>query len=301
MADPMEKYLQKINQELASIEDDEERDAQRQRVEDMLAKYDGPDRVVKVEEYLQSKADEPEVERYYTGIPTLDEKTKGFKRGDLVVISAPTGVGKTTFCQTMMEGFYKNGIQSLLFSYEVTPEDLEFSEKISYALPLELKGDTLEWIEKKIIEGKVKHNTKAVFIDHLHFISEVFNTRNQNMSTAIGVVMNKLTVMARKWNVAIFLVCHLKKTRFDEMPDMAELRDSSFIAQYAFVVIMMIRKKEEVVIAGQTMAQDSDTTIFSIQKCRGTGRRTGVFSMEFQEGTLKENTGNYDYEELAAG
>lgn len=289
--DETKKFLEKMYKEIASIDDEVKRLEQTQRAESMIAKYNGDDRIVLSPEYLVKVEEErgKNVERIMSNIPTLDGATKGFKKGEVVVISAPTGTGKTTFCQTLMENFFKNNIMSLFFSYEVSPEELVFKTGVVYALPAQLNGDSLEWLEKKIIESKVKFNTKAVFIDHLHYLSDVTNLkRGQNMSGAIGDVMKKLTLIAKQWDVCIFLVSHLTKTKFDEMPTMSDLRDSSFTAQYAGVVLMMLRVMEPKRVGNKEYATMSDNTTVAIHKCRGVDRHTDIFSLIFKNGELVE-------------
>jgi ATP-dependent Clp protease ATP-binding subunit ClpA len=56
-----------------------------------------------------------------------------------------------------------------------------------------MRGNTLTWVEKKIIEGKAKYNSSVVFIDHLHFIVDF----GENMSIEIGKTMRELKRMAK--------------------------------------------------------------------------------------------------------
>jgi len=55
-----------------------------------------------------------------------------------------------------------------------------------------------------------------VFIAHLHFIVP-FSDERQDLR--IGETMRALKTMAKKWNIVISLIAHLKKTRLDTVPE----------------------------------------------------------------------------------
>jgi replicative DNA helicase len=95
--------------------------------------------------------------------------------------------------------------------------------------------------------------------------------------------MRALKTMAKKWNIVIFLIAHLKKTRLDTAPDLEDLRDSSFIAQESDTVIILWREatrgRGEVVI--------TDNVTVSVQANRRTGK-TGNVKMVFKDGHFYE-------------
>src|SRR3990167_6092934 len=93
-----------------------------------LSEYKGEDRVISAEALLDEvKSDTPKM-IYKTGFANLDRILGGFRRGQLVVISAATGQGKTSFAQTLTEKFISENHKCLWFSYEVGIE--EFMEKM---------------------------------------------------------------------------------------------------------------------------------------------------------------------------
>lgn len=145
--------------------------------------------------------------------------------------------------------------------------------------PEHVIGNTLTWVEKKIIEGRAKYGSKIIFIDHLHFIVDF----GENMSIQIGRTMRELKRMAKAWDVTIFLIAHLKKTKMDTQPDLEDLRDSSFIAQEADTVIMLWRQTERV--EGQIMI--TNNTNLSVQANRRTGK-TGNIKLVFENGKFIE-------------
>ncbi len=147
--------------------------------------------------------------------------------------------------------------------------------------PLQMVGNTLEWVEKKIIEAKVKYGTGVVFIDHLHFIVP-FTSERQDL--AIGHAMRELKRMARTWNVVVVLIAHIKKARVDKNPTLDDLRDSSFIAQEADTVIMLYRhsyKDDE----GDTNVTNNVNVAVLANRLTG---KTGNIKMVFKDGRFME-------------
>ena len=243
----MKKLLQKIERELSLIKDKKERIIQSKRLKVLWEKYEGDDKIISSEELREEIEAEKEKDHLmiYTKIPALDRIIDGFREGNLVVVSAPTKMGKTTLCQTFTIEFAKQDMNCLWFSYEVPM--YEFMNKFGdnpplFYLPKQLKGNTMTWLEERIVESIAKFNTKVVFIDHLHYIVDM-NARNQNMSLQIGSVMRFLKKIALKYNIVIFIVAHMKHIKLTSEPDLDDLRDSSFIGQEADIVLMMWRLK----------------------------------------------------------
>ena len=52
-------------------------------------------------------------------LPTLNKILKGYRRGELTVVSGPTGSGKTTFLSQLSLDFAENGVNCLWGSFEV--------------------------------------------------------------------------------------------------------------------------------------------------------------------------------------
>ena len=174
--------------------------------------------------------------------PKLDEALGGFEGGEVIVVSGLTGQGKTLWCQSLTRNFHLHGINSTWFSYEVTPKWFlrAFGDTLPmFYLPAKLKDNTLEWLSDRIYEGKLKYDSRVVFIDHLHFLVDM-RTRN-NMSLEIGFTMRYLKKIAIEHNICIFLIAHTAKAKLDVEPDIDSLRDSSFVGQEADSVLMIWR------------------------------------------------------------
>lgn len=138
----------------------------------------------------------------------------------------------------------------------------------------------IEWIETKIVESIVKYNTKVVVIDQLDFI---VSYQNNNRADAIGQVMQELKKLAKKWDVLIFIICHLAKAKMDTEPTMDDLRGSSAIGQTADTVILIWRESRR---EHKKMITTNNTNI-SVQANRRHGK-TGNVEMVFKDGHYEE-------------
>ena len=90
-----------------------------------------------------------------------------------------------------------------------------------------------------------KYNCKVVFIDHLHYLLEMQKMAEaKSISLLVGMMMRELKKMAVNHNLTIFLVSHMRKLMYDKLPELDDLRDSSFIAQESDLVLFLKRKKD---------------------------------------------------------
>ena len=272
--------LSSLREEVSAIQDEQQQALEMKALEDFAANYDGEDRVVSSHDLAELMKTRPAIELFPSGIKDLDEIIGGFVKKQLIVIAAPTKMGKTSFCIDLTSRL--KDLSPLWFPFEEPAEELiqKFLDRNEmpplFYTPEKIIGSTLKWIEKKIIEAKVKYNSQMVFIDHLHFIVP-FSADRQDL--LIGSVMRSLKAMAKRLNVVIFLIAHLKKTKMDRNPDLEDLRDSSFIAQEADTVMMLWRK---------TSRENGDVIItnevnVSIQANRRSGK-TGNVKLFFEHG-----------------
>lgn len=236
----LEKEILENQKDLTNLE-------RRKKIFDYWIQYDGEDKIVLFSELLKKLGLSKPAE-FFSKIPTLDKLVDGFRTGQLVVVSAPTGQGKTSFCQTLTENFYKQQHKCLWFTFEVPLQEFveKFSETVpEFYVPMQLRSSNIEWLKLKILEGMAKYGTTIVFIDHLHFLIDMQMLSRTNTSLTIGSIMRDLKTFALENNVLIFLVSHLKKTKLDmeEDPSIDDIRDSSFISQESDIVLVMKRKQ----------------------------------------------------------
>ena len=95
--------------------------------------------------------------------------------------------------------------------------------------------------------------------------------------------MRGLKALAKKWNVLIFIICHLVKAKMDTQPTLEDLKGSSSIGQEADTVIILWREMKR--SGGQV--EITNNVNVSIQANRRTGK-TGNVKMVYENGHFTE-------------
>lgn len=246
--------------------------------EQKLAAYAGQDRIVSSLELAEELAKtEESVFKIATGVKSLDRILgDGVEAGELIVVTGPTGEGKTTLLMSTTKNMAESRIDSVWFTLEVTPR--QFMQKLikaqggeepkvplfylphagldeadsDYVRDWETKRrrryEMVDWIEDKIIEAKVKVEKdgallKVVYIDHIHQIFPM--AKMQNVSLEIGDLVARIKSMAITHNLAIFLIAHTKDDPQGTArePRKEDIRDSGLITRLADTIIGVWRIK----------------------------------------------------------
>lgn len=257
--------------------------------------YTGPDRMVTSHQWVELNKNKPKIESIKTGLGALDEMIGGFFPGDIVVVSAPTGNGKTLFCQTLTNLLSKQAVSCAWFSYEVVMERFmeRFPEVPFFSLPLEIKNSSVEWVIQRVKESVVKYDTKVVFIDHLNYLISFEQMMDSNsISLYIGQVMRTLKKLALEYKITIVLVSHIKKINMDSAPQLDDIRDSSFIGQEADTVLMLwrVHERDE---RQKAVWNATNKTILFLKKNRYNGR-LGNIKLIYKEPFLIAEQDFYD-------
>ena len=275
------QWLSELDKDIENIQDQTEKESAKARLEETMAMYHGEDELISSADIYERMKTEPEEEKFMTGIGGLDEILKGFRRNQLIVLAAPTKSGKSQM--TVELAARMPDTHPVFFPFEESADELVrkfYDMKVSppmFYTPKNVTDNSLKWIEKKIVEGKVKHDSKLFFIDHLHFIIPMTSER---LDTRIGQMMRDLKTIAKQHEVIVVLVAHLKKTNMQVQPSLEDLRDSSFIAQEADTVLMLWREAKR---DGNEMVV-TNNTMLSVQANRRTGS-TGNVRMTFDSKT----------------
>ena len=266
----------------------------RRKVEllESLEKYDGEDKVRLFSDVAKElKERSTGGQKIFSKLPTLDGMIDGFRPGQLVVLSAPTGNGKTAWLQSLTRTFAEDKIPCLWFSYEVPTMELaeRFGDDVPvFHIPNKNIASSLDWLKTRSLEGIAKFGTKVIFIDHLHYLIDMKMLAGGNVSLVIGMLMRELKKFAIETETTIFLVSHLAKTKTDEVPTISDLRDSSFVAQEADIVMIMWRhkNKDSESPTGYTFTNESHLIV---DKNRWNGK-LGFINMLFNNGRFTEIT-----------
>ena len=209
----------------------------------------------------------------HTGIIDLDAFLGGgFYNGDVIIVGARTGVGKTTFLSSIGEAVAKTK-NVLVCSAEMDSDSLSDREVAQFAgIPTnrirlgaydeELHSRILAGVGKiiankiyiyddmpmttdKILQAaltmQLRQGLSMVIIDYLGMLDDDYG---RNSYERVGYMSRKIKQIARKLDVPVILAVQLNRElekRDDKRPHLFDLRDSGAIEQDADVVIFLYR------------------------------------------------------------
>ncbi len=233
-----------------------------------------------LDEFLEAGSDEDEGELHESvrsGFMDLDELLGGgYKRGDLVILAARTGVGKTS----LMLNFARNAAVGqhgsvALFSLEMGGEtlamrmlsaeaDVEMARlRLGRHTPQEesrvmrahgLLGGASVFIDDSAVLSvpeirakcrrlQVEHGLDLIIVDYLQLLHGA--GRADTRANEISGISRALKELAREMNVPVIAAAQLSRaveTRSPHIPMLSDLRESGSIEQDADIVMFIYRE-----------------------------------------------------------
>ena len=209
------------------------------------------------------------------GFPTLDRYTNGFKSGELIIIAARPGIGKTTLAVNFaINAALKYNKTVAMFDLEMS--SLQIAQRYLCAtgrVAMDyVKGgtkDTTVWntlLEtKKLLENsniyiddttaikpsdilskcrrlKAKYGLDMVIIDYLQLMKGDTKSKDGNRQQEVADLTRNIKLAARELGVPIILLSQLNREsekRTDKTPQLSDLRESGSIEQDADIVMFI--------------------------------------------------------------
>ena len=210
-----------------------------------------------------------------TGFPMLDKMTNGFKSGELIIIAARPGIGKTTLAVNFaINAALKYGKSVAMFDLEMS--SLQVAQRFICAtgrVPMDMvKGGTKDnnaWATlfetKKILENsniyiddtttitpaeilskcrklKAQNGLDMVIIDYLQLMKAEKSSKDGNRQQEVADLTRSIKLAARELGVPILLLSQLNREsekRTDKKPMLSDLRESGSIEQDADIVMFI--------------------------------------------------------------
>lgn len=224
-----------------------------------------------------------------TGIGSLDALTRGFRPGQLWVIGARPGAGKSALAMTLAVNVSQAGPVGFI-SLEMSAEELGMRElalrgNIPYwrlaaglirpedprlatafdALTeggiqvIDVPGATSASIRRAARRLVAKHGRLALLIvDYLQLVQLDTDQRYGNRSVEVGLISSALKRLARELEIPILALSQLNRgpeNRTDKRPTLADFRESGAIEQDADVALLLHREGYYDKSADQTRAE----------------------------------------------
>ena len=258
-----------------------------------------------------------------TGYPGIDHHLQGLRPGQMVVVGARPGVGKTSFALNLAINAAANGAAVALFSLEMSKVEIAQRLLSSQAqVPLtairgariqqdqwkvlfeateqlatldividDTPGTTVTEIRAKarrILNGK---SNGLVIIDYLQLLSPPSGQRrSDSRATEVSEMSRSIKVMAKDLGVPVIALSQLNRGlesrtgKYGKRPQLSDLRESGSIEQDADIVILLDRSMTDEE-AEREERPNPGVTEFIIAKNRS--GPLGIVSLAFIPGSTK--------------
>ncbi len=225
-----------------------------------------------------------------TGFRDVDELFHGFRGGDLVILAARPGVGKTAFALNLATNAAKAGVAVAFFSLEMSAGQLvqriigaearvnlsklrsgkvqegdwgQIADASATLSALEMYIDDTPGLS--IMEARAKARRELrhivgtdkkgiIVIDYLQLMQPPTVRRDGNRAVEVGEISRGLKVLAKEMDMPVIALSQLNRAvemRGKKRPMLADLRESGSIEQDADIVMFIDRSMDE------TEAEDS--------------------------------------------
>ena len=215
-----------------------------------------------------------------TGVPTgfvqLDDLTSGLHGGQMIIVAARPGVGKSTLALDFMRNAsIRHGVTSALFSLEMSKAEVMmriFSAEANVSLSRMRSGKTGqdEWsslyqaishcedapifiddspnltmmeIRAKARRMKQQHNLGLVVVDYLQLMSS--GKKVESRQHEVSEFSRQLKLLAKELDVPVIAISQLNRgveSRGDDaLPRISDLRESGSLEQDADMVMLINR------------------------------------------------------------
>ena len=229
-----------------------------------------------------------------TGFSALDRMLVEMGKGDLVIVGARPGMGKTSFALNIATNVAKSTKKSVaIFSLEMSGEQLvtrilssealvdsnrirtgqlktedwdNIAGVVSSLSGCDIYIDDTSAITTSDMKSKLRRipNLGLVVIDYIGLMQSTSNTDNR--AQQVGEISRNLKIMAKDFGVPFVCCAQLNRgteTRSGEggkKPTLADLRDSGSIEQDADIVLFLYRDEYYKDIKGNTQEDSASDT-----------------------------------------
>ncbi len=218
-----------------------------------------------------------------SGFKDVDSLFHGFRGGDLIILAARPGVGKTAFALNLAVRSAIRGTSVAFFSLEMSASQLaqrilcaEASLSLSKVRsgniqdgdwePLAKATNTLSNLDLyiddspglSILEARAKarrelrhaqeNGNGLIIVDYLQLMQPTMTRRDGNRAVEVGEISRGLKVLAKEMNMPVIALSQLSRQveyRKQKRPVLADLRESGSIEQDADIVMFIDRSMDE--------------------------------------------------------
>ncbi|MDO4503384.1 MAG: replicative DNA helicase [Coriobacteriia bacterium] len=258
-----------------------------------------------------------------TGFKDVDALFHGWRGGDLVILAARPGVGKTSFALNIATNAAKLGVTVAFLSLEmganqlvqrilcsearvnlgklragqVTEADWSAIADASNELSkVDLLIDDTPALSILELRAKARRELRGkekglIIVDYLQLMQPATNRRDGNRAVEVGEISRGLKVLAKEMDMPVLALSQLSRSvemRGGKRPQLSDLRESGSIEQDADIVMFIDRSMNEV------EAEDDDRPDMGMAQLIVAKHRNGA-TRDIDLAFSAENTRFMDY------
>lgn len=215
-----------------------------------------------------------------THFKNLDKITNGYLGGQMIVLAARPGVGKTSYAMNIVANIVKENPEKVVAVFNLEMSIGELTQRILLTMaqvPQDhvMKGATADefkrlWTAKKILEKsnlfiddttgttpeqimskcrrlkQTKKRLDFVVIDYLQLLQS--KTQRSSMQQEVAEISRAIKIMAKELKVPVLILSQTSRDlekRPDKTPKLSDLRDSGAIEQDADQVYFLIKDDKQ--------------------------------------------------------
>ena len=240
----------------------------------------------------------------FFGIPSLDNSLNGGEKGDLIIIAARPGMGKSVLVSNMAKQSEILKKKLVIWTLEMTGvgqaqriianigdldfskfrngsqdiEDLSYQESVSRfnesnIILIEKSGVTVEDVRNEILRINETDQIDGFVIDYGALIVQSRHLSRKSTNDAMGHISRTMKELAKEIKAPIYMLWQLSRnveTRNVKIPMMSDLRDSGNIEQDADKIVFLYRGAyyDTPMLGDNDEPLPDDSTLFKISKNR---------------------------------
>jgi len=217
-----------------------------------------------------------------TGFKDVDNLFYGLRGGDLVILAARPGVGKTSFALNLAVNAARSGVSVAFFSLEMSAGQLvqrilcadarvslskirggfiseadwgQIADASNRLSKLELFIDDTPGLS--ILEARAKARRELrqvpkgkglIIVDYLQLMQPQTARRDGNRAVEVGEISRGLKILAKEMDMPVIALSQLSRAvemRGKKRPQLSDLRESGSIEQDADIVMFIDRSMDE--------------------------------------------------------
>lgn len=216
-----------------------------------------------------------------TGFVDVDNLFHGLRGGDLIILAARPGVGKTSFALNLAVNAAKSGCPTTFFSLEMSASQLvqrilcseariglekvrggflgesdwqSLADAMSRLSNVELYIDdtpSLSILEARAKARRELHGKEngLIIVDYLQLMQPPQTRRDGNRAVEVGEISRGLKVLAKEMNMPVIALSQLSRAiemrGHKKRPMLSDLRESGSIEQDADIVMFIDRSMDQ--------------------------------------------------------